>query len=152
MPRVSGFVAAYCSSICTVRCLADHLMGIEQRNIRHTLRMPQCRSGSARFYPLIKKSSQVNLYDFISILTVSHNDAQAFSRFQFDTSFNSVIGETRYDQCCGSAVQMRRKSTWFRLHFKGKKVFIAGQYMAGKMKKCWCLQWRNCWNTIQRSW
>jgi 3-deoxy-D-manno-octulosonic-acid transferase len=104
----------------------NHLWELSERNIPAFIANATMRTGSARFYPLIKSLHRLVYNDFIAILTVSHNDAREFSRFNLTHPLIQSVGETRYDQVWQRSTDAKKKHLIPASVLKEKKVFIAG--------------------------
>jgi 3-deoxy-D-manno-octulosonic-acid transferase len=104
----------------------NHLWELSARNIPTFIANATMRTSSARFYPFIKSFHRLLFNDFVSILTVSAKDVEAFSRFGLTRPSLQAIGETRYDQVWQRSADARKKHLIPRSILKEKKIFIAG--------------------------
>jgi 3-deoxy-D-manno-octulosonic-acid transferase len=104
----------------------NHLWELSARNIPAFIANATMRTSSARFYPVVKSFHRLLFNDFVSILTVSAKDAEAFSRFGLTHPSIQEIGETRYDQVWQRSADARKKHLIPSSILKDKKIFIAG--------------------------
>jgi 3-deoxy-D-manno-octulosonic-acid transferase len=104
----------------------NHLWELKARNIPAFIANATMRPSSARFYPLIKSFHRLIFDDFVSILTVSSKDADAFSLFGLTHPSLQAIGETRYDQVWQRSADAKKKHLIPSSILKEKKIFIAG--------------------------
>jgi len=104
----------------------NHLWELKARNIPTFIANATMRTSSARFYPLIKSFHRLLFNDFISILTVSVKDVEAFSRFRLTHPLIQAIGETRYDQVWQRSADAKKKHLIPFSVLNEKKIFIAG--------------------------
>jgi len=104
----------------------NHLWELNARNIPAFIANATMRTTSARFYPLIKSFHRLLFNNFVSILTVSVKDVEAFSRFGLTHPLIQAIGETRYDQVWQRSADARKKHLIPPSITKDKKIFIAG--------------------------
>jgi 3-deoxy-D-manno-octulosonic-acid transferase len=104
----------------------NHLWELGARKIPAFIANATMRTSSARFYPLIKSFHRLLFDDFVSILTVSLNDVEAFSLFGLKHPLIRAIGETRYDQVWQRSADAKKKHLIPSSILKEKKIFIAG--------------------------
>jgi 3-deoxy-D-manno-octulosonic-acid transferase len=104
----------------------NHLWELSARNIPAFIANATMRTSSARFYPLMRNFHRLLFNNFESILTVSANDVEAFSRFELTHPSLQAIGETRYDQVWQRSAEARKKHLIPSAILKERKVFIAG--------------------------
>jgi 3-deoxy-D-manno-octulosonic-acid transferase len=104
----------------------NHLWELSARNIPAFIANATMRTSSARFYPFMKSFHRLLFNDFVSILTVSAKDVEAFSRFDLTHPSVQEIGETRYDQVWQRSADAKKKHLIPLSILKDKKIFIAG--------------------------
>jgi 3-deoxy-D-manno-octulosonic-acid transferase len=104
----------------------NHLSELNVRRIPAFIANATMRTTSARFYPLLKNFHRLLFNDFVSILTVSTNDANAFALFELTHPLIEAIGETRYDQVWQRSADAKKRHLIPPAILKGKKLFLAG--------------------------
>jgi 3-deoxy-D-manno-octulosonic-acid transferase len=104
----------------------NHLWELNARGIPAFIANATMRTTSARFYPLLKNFHRLLFNNFVSILTVSAKDADAFSLFGLTHPSIEAIGETRYDQVWQRSADAKKKHLIPLAIFKGKKILLAG--------------------------
>lgn len=104
----------------------NHLWELSARNIPAFIANATMRTSSARFYPFMKSFHRLLFNDFVSILTVSAKDVEAFSLFGLTHPSVQEIGETRYDQVWQRSADAKKKHLIPLSILKEKKIFIAG--------------------------
>jgi 3-deoxy-D-manno-octulosonic-acid transferase len=104
----------------------NHLWELSARNIPTFIANATMRTSSARFYPLMRSFHRLLFNNFVSILTVSVKDVEAFSRFGLTRPSLQAIGETRYDQVWQRSADAKKKHLIPLSILKEKKIFIAG--------------------------
>jgi 3-deoxy-D-manno-octulosonic-acid transferase len=104
----------------------NHLWELSARNIPSFIANATMRPSSARFYPLLKSFHRLLFNNFISILTVSAKDVEAFSLFQLTHPAIQAVGETRYDQVWQRSANAKQRHLIPSSILKDKKIFIAG--------------------------
>jgi len=104
----------------------NHLWELSARNIPTFIANATMRTSSARFYPFMKSFHRLLFNDFVSILTVSAKDVEAFSLFGLTHPSVQEIGETRYDQVWQRSADAKKKHLIPISILEEKKIFIAG--------------------------
>jgi 3-deoxy-D-manno-octulosonic-acid transferase len=104
----------------------NHLWELSARKIPTFIANATMRKSSARFYPLVKSFHRLLFNDFISILTVSTKDVEAFSLFGLTHPLIQAVGETRYDQVWQRSADAKKKHLIPPSILKDKRIFIAG--------------------------
>jgi|WetSurMetagenome_2_1015567.scaffolds.fasta_scaffold12954_3 3-deoxy-D-manno-octulosonic-acid transferase len=104
----------------------NHLWELSARGIPTFIANATMRISSARFYPFLKSFHRLLFNNFVSILTVSAKDVDAFSRFRLTHTTVQAIGETRYDQVWQRSADAKKKHLIPLPILKEKKIFIAG--------------------------
>ena len=104
----------------------NHLWELSTRNIPTFIANATMRTSSARFYLFLKSFHRLLFNDFVSILTVSAKDVEAFSRFGLTHPSVQEIGDTRYDQVWQRSDDAKKKHLIPPSILKDKKIFIAG--------------------------
>jgi 3-deoxy-D-manno-octulosonic-acid transferase len=104
----------------------NHVWELSARNIPAFIANATMRTSSARFYPFMKSFHRLLFNDFVSILTVSAKDVEAFSLFGLTHPSVQEIGETRYDQVWQRSADARKRHLIPLSILKEKKIFIAG--------------------------
>jgi 3-deoxy-D-manno-octulosonic-acid transferase len=104
----------------------NHLWELSARNIPTFIANATMRTSSARFYPLMKSFHRLLFNEFVSILTVSVKDVEAFTLFGLTHASVQAIGETRYDQVWQRSAEAKKRHLIPPSILKGKKIFIAG--------------------------
>jgi len=104
----------------------NHLWELNTRGIPAFIANATMRTTSARFYPLLKSFHRLLFNNFMSILTVSAQDADAFGLFGLTQPTVEAIGETRYDQVWQRSADAKKKHLLPPAILKGKKLLLAG--------------------------
>jgi 3-deoxy-D-manno-octulosonic-acid transferase len=104
----------------------NHLWELSARSIPSFIANATMRTTSARFYPLLKNFHRLLFNNFVSILTVSAKDADAFALFGLTHPSVEAIGDTRYDQVWRRSSDAKKRHLIPPAILKGKKVLLAG--------------------------
>jgi 3-deoxy-D-manno-octulosonic-acid transferase len=104
----------------------NHLWELNARGIPAFIANATMRTTSARFYPLLKNFHRLLFNNFVSILTVSAKDADAFALFGLTHPSIEAIGDTRYDQVWQRSADAKKKHLIPPAILKGKKILLAG--------------------------
>ncbi len=112
----------------------NHLWELSARRIPTFIANATMRTSSARFYPLLKNFHRLLFNYFVSILTVSVKDADAFALFGLTGPTIQAIGETRYDQVWQRSAEAKKKHLIPPAMSKREKSFSCGQHMAGRRR------------------
>jgi 3-deoxy-D-manno-octulosonic-acid transferase len=104
----------------------NHLWELNARGIPAFIANATMRTTSARFYPLLKNFHRLLFDNFVSILTVSVKDADAFALFRLTHPSIEAIGETRYDQVWQRSADAKKRHLIPHTILKGKKLLLAG--------------------------
>ena len=104
----------------------NHLWELKARGIPSFIANATMRATSARFYPLLKNFHRLLFNNFVSILTVSAKDADAFALFGLTHPSVEAIGDTRYDQVWQRSSDAKKRHLIPPAILKGKKVLLAG--------------------------
>jgi 3-deoxy-D-manno-octulosonic-acid transferase len=104
----------------------NHLWELNARGIPTFIANATMRTTSARFYPILKNFHRLLFNNFVSILTVSAKDVDAFALFGLTHPSVEAIGETRYDQVWQRSNDAKKKHLIPPAVLKGKKLLLAG--------------------------
>ena len=104
----------------------NHLWELQRRGIPTLIANATMRTNTRRRFPVVRHFHHF-VYDAINdILTVSKDDAEAFSIFALSKPTIEAIGDTRYDQVSIRSAEAKRRHIVAEQILRGKRVLVAG--------------------------